>query len=89
MTKSNQSMERGYAITRGTGRTADDRVEELEFDDTVAARAGETLPAAERRAELSPGRARKGGLSGAESTPYRKTGENVTTRLWRLVTSMR
>jgi len=78
MTKSNQSTERGYAITRGTGRTADDRVEELQFDDTTPARAGEPLPADERRTELPPGRARKGGVNGAESTLYRKTGENVT-----------
>jgi len=78
MTKSKQSTERGYAITRGTGRTADDRVEELEFDDTVPARAGEELPADERSAELLSARARRGGVNGVDSDIYRKTGENVT-----------
>lgn len=48
MTTLNKTAKRGYAITQGTGRRADDSVEELEFDDTEPAAAGEAMPGNER-----------------------------------------
>jgi hypothetical protein len=78
MAKPNPSAERGYAITKGTGRTADDQVEAIALDDTVPARAGEPLSRQERRKEIPSKRVRTAGMTGADFPNPRTSEENVT-----------
>jgi hypothetical protein len=79
MAKSNPTARRGYAITKGTGRTADDHVESLVLDDdTAPARAGERLSSAERRKEIPAKRVRTAGMTGADFPSPRTSEENVT-----------
>lgn len=78
MGKPNPSAERGYAITKGTGRTADDRVEAIALDDAVPAKAGEPLSREEHRKEIPTKRARRAGMTGADFPKPRTSEENVT-----------
>lgn len=50
-----------------SGRSADDEVTELSFDEGPAPRFGELLPAAELKEELPPERVRTAGMSSGEA----------------------
>lgn len=81
MSKSKPSSERGYAITRGTGRRPDDSVEDLDFEDTVPAQAGDVQPRNERptraRAPVIPvERVSSADEAGVETAPEYLSNEN-------------